>query len=193
MSSKKRHMINSASLLVFVKIHAYNIENQKYQQWQQPTGGGFTEDLLRDLFSQARASPFGGFPFGTEVHPQDARGSDITIGLNISFMDAIKGAKKTIRYQSWKQCSTCTGTGMRPGSKPSNCVTCGGSGERTLNQDGFRIMMPCNRCGGAGVMTKPTDICSTCAGGKRVSTLVSTIYFKDAQSRGYHHRRSTGN
>ena len=43
-------------------------------------------------------------------------------------MDAIRGVKREISFQSKVQCGTCHGTGTKDGKQPKTCHTCNGSG-----------------------------------------------------------------
>jgi molecular chaperone DnaJ len=125
--------------------------------------GGFTgfgvEDIFESFFGGMRTSQRG---------PQ--RGADLRYDLVISFEEAVFGCEKEIEISRWEVCPTCSGTGSAPGTSPSRCPLCHGSGEvRRVQQTifgRFVNVMPCDRCGGKGtVITKP---CPTCSGEGRV-------------------------
>ena len=48
--------------------------------------------------------------------------------MEIDFMEAIEGAKKTVKYAKQEQCGTCSGSGEKPGSRPEICEGCNGTG-----------------------------------------------------------------
>ncbi|MGI9433829.1 MAG: DnaJ C-terminal domain-containing protein [Geminicoccaceae bacterium] len=54
-------------------------------------GGQFDEETLQDLFSEMFGSRGGGSPF-----QRPARGGDLSYKLRISFLEAVKGAKKRV-------------------------------------------------------------------------------------------------
>ena len=44
-------------------------------------------------------------------------------------MEAVKGVEKELKYQAQSTCTTCSGTGAKPGSKSTTCKQCGGRGK----------------------------------------------------------------
>ena len=60
------------------------------------------------------------------------------------------------------QCSTCNGSGAKPGTAPKVCSHCGGRGVIDDNQGFFSLSSPCPQCGGRGVQIE--DPCPTCRG-----------------------------
>jgi len=84
-------------------------------------------------------------------------GSDVETTISIPFMDAVNGCSRTLRIQRHGVCSTCSGSGEKPNSKP--CSNCNGKGVVTRRQGFFEMSFPCPTCGGAG---KPR--CTTCGG-----------------------------
>jgi molecular chaperone DnaJ len=52
--------------------------------------------------------------------------------MEIDFMEAINGAAKNISFSRIDVCGTCKGTKAKPGTSPSNCGSCGGSGFTTI-------------------------------------------------------------
>lgn len=90
------------------------------------------------------------------------RGADLETTLHLDFVDAARGLTTTVHLTSDAPCSTCHGSGARPGTAPSTCTRCGGSGFLHENQGSFSFASPCPTCAGSGVMV--TDPCGTCAG-----------------------------
>jgi len=133
--------------------------------------GGFTfnvEDMggdggLGDLFGSmfGRGAPGRGRSGGTSgVGPR--RGADITAELTVDFKDAVHGLTTTLFLTTDAQCSTCSGSGAKPGTSPVRCSACGGRGAVDDNQGGFSFSSPCRVCGGQG--SRIDDPCPTCRG-----------------------------
>lgn len=129
-------------------------------------GGGFTGDFgdLGDIFS----SFFGG---GQRANPNaPRRGNDASAAVNVSFEEAAKGCKKTIKITKIDNCPDCGGSGAEKGSSPKTCPVCHGSGQVTSVQrtpfGQMRTQHVCDNCRGSGkIVDKP---CRTCAGKGRI-------------------------
>ncbi len=120
------------------------------------TGGGIG-DILGNLFG-GRSGGRGAASRGTG--PQ--RGADLEASLHLDFTDAVRGITTVIHLTSDASCSTCHGTGSRPGSAPTACPQCGGRGVLDDNQGFFSFSQPCPRCAGRGYTID--DPCPTCHG-----------------------------
>ena len=59
---------------------------------------------------------------------QGSKGADIAINLDVDFMEAVQGTKKTISFNRTDTCPTCKGTKCKPGTSASSCGGCGGQG-----------------------------------------------------------------
>lgn len=114
-------------------------------------------DLLGQMFGRSRG---GAGRAGGGVGPQ--RGADVTAQLNLDFEDAATGLTTTLYLTSDAQCSTCSGSGAKPGTHPSVCGICGGRGVVDDNQGLFSFSSPCRNCQGRGSVI--TDPCGTCSG-----------------------------
>ena len=122
-------------------------------------GGGGLGDLFGNMFGRGGAGRGrGGAASG--VGPR--RGSDITAQLTVSFEDAARGITTTLYLTTDAQCSTCHGSGAKPGTSPVMCSACGGRGVVDDNQGMFSFSTPCRVCGGQGVRIE--DPCPTCRG-----------------------------
>jgi molecular chaperone DnaJ len=93
---------------------------------------------------------------------QPRRGRDLETGLNLSFADAMAGVTTTLRVAGRAPCSTCGGSGARPGTMPVACPNCGGRGQIISDQGPFSFAEPCTVCGGTG--RQIPDPCPTCGG-----------------------------
>ena len=124
--------------------------------------GGFA-DLFETFFNG-----FGG------QGPQSSRtqrrgpqqGDDLRYDLNIEFKQAIFGEQREIKIPHLETCITCKGVGAKPGTGPSNCSTCGGSGQvrrATRTPFGnFTQVAECPSCAGVGQII--SDPCASCGG-----------------------------
>ncbi len=120
--------------------------------------GGDIGDVLGQMFRGQRGR--GGGRSSSGVGPQ--RGSDVTAQLNLDFADAATGLTTTLYLTSDAQCSTCSGSGAKPGTHPTVCGLCGGRGVIDDNQGMFSFSSPCRNCQGSGSVI--SDPCATCRG-----------------------------
>jgi molecular chaperone DnaJ len=118
-------------------------------------------DVLGGLFGRGRrrGGPAGtGGVRGTGPH----RGQDLESELHLAFGDAVNGLTTTVHLTSEAACSTCHGSGARPGTTPRTCPTCQGRGVVDDNQGFFSFSSPCPECAGRGYMID--EPCPTCRG-----------------------------
>jgi len=114
-------------------------------------------DLLGGLFSSGRGQSRGGRGAAGPL-----RGADLETELHLSFEDAVHGVTAPVRFRSDAVCSTCHGSGAKPGTTPRACPQCGGSGQVAVDQGPFSFSQVCPNCGGRGQVI--TDPCPTCRG-----------------------------
>lgn len=128
-------------------------------------GGGFTGDFgdLGDIFNSFFGGGFGG---GSRRSNPNAprRGNDATSSVTISFEEAAKGCKKTVKVTKIDNCTECGGSGAKKGTTAKTCPVCHGSGHVTATQrTPFGVMQTqqvCNQCGGSGkIIESPCDVC----------------------------------
>ena len=128
--------------------------------------GGFGNFDFSSSFSDIFEDVFGdlgdfGFSSGRSRRRSNNRGNDLRYDLSIELHDAFTGTEKKIDYTTYKKCKTCSGTGAKPGSKPSSCNYCNGQGKVRSSQGFFTIQQTCPECGGEGEkITNPCDNCS---------------------------------
>ncbi len=116
-------------------------------------------DLLGGLFGRGG----GGRAAGRQQQASRAQqGADLETELSLDFADAVNGLETEIHLTSEATCSTCNGVGSAPGSAPTKCGVCDGSGMQNDNQGFFSMSRPCGQCGGRGSLI--TDPCRTCQG-----------------------------
>ena len=83
--------------------------------WFRGEGGGFTGDFgdLGDIFSSFFGGGFGGG--GRRANPNaPRRGNDTAAAVNLSFEEAAKGCRKTVKVTKIENCKECGGTGNDP-------------------------------------------------------------------------------
>ncbi|KAL8136994.1 hypothetical protein V2J09_002995 [Rumex salicifolius] len=123
-------------------------------------GSGFNpfDDMFRsgfeDIFNMFR-------PGGPSL-----RGQDVKVSLELSFMEAVQGCTKTIKFQTPLPCDACGGTGVPPGTKPETCKQCRGKGMTFMQKGPFSVQTTCMQCGGAGKTF--TSHCRSCRGNRVV-------------------------
>jgi molecular chaperone DnaJ len=115
-------------------------------------------DAVMDMFSDIFGDLFGG---GRRRRGPRA-GRDLQMALEIDLLEAARGVKKEIQIPRAETCSDCSGSGAKPGTRPSQCRRCGGHGVVLQGQGFFRIQQTCGACGGQGAVV--TDPCRTCRG-----------------------------
>ncbi|HEU5170118.1 MAG TPA: molecular chaperone DnaJ [Gemmatimonadales bacterium] len=112
-------------------------------------------------------SIFGG---GSRAQAESRRGQDIRVTVKLTLAEVATGAKRNVRLRTLERCRECAGSGARPGTRPSVCSTCGGTGEvrraaRSMFGQ-FVSVSPCPTCAGEGQVI--ADPCEVCRGDGRV-------------------------
>lgn len=136
--------------------------------------GGFNGVDLGDIFANIFGD-FGGFSGGgssARAGNAPRRGSDITVALEIGFMEACKGVSHDITINVTDECPDCKGSGAKAGTSVKTCPTCNGRGYETIQQRSMFGMMqsqrPCSKCGGKGKVIETP--CPKCAGSGKINT-----------------------
>ncbi|MDP2930908.1 MAG: molecular chaperone DnaJ [Chloroflexota bacterium] len=121
---------------------------------------GFDFGGLGDIFDAF----FGGATTATRQAPQ--RGADLRYTMTLTFEEAAFGSEKELTLSRVENCTLCYGVGAKPGSQPSRCPTCEGSGQvRRVQQNifgRFTNIVTCPQCHGEGRIIK--DPCPQCRG-----------------------------
>lgn len=126
--------------------------------------GGFS-DVFSDIFEDFFGGAAGG---GSQRASRAARGSDLGVEVEISFMEAVRGCEKKVPVHREEVCRTCAGQGAAPGTQKKVCGACRGAGEILAQSGFFSIRRPCHSCAGQGaIIEKP---CGSCRGTGREST-----------------------
>jgi molecular chaperone DnaJ len=129
--------------------------------------GGNINDLFDGLFGSGAGR-------GGSGSAGPRRGQDASADVTLSFEDAVRGVTMPLRLSGPATCTTCKGSGARPGTSPRRCPTCGGSGSVSRNQGAFGFSEPCVDCRGSGQLID--DPCPECRGtGTTTQTRTITV------------------
>ena len=133
-------------------------------------GGGFggfdfSGANFSDIFGDIFGDFFGGGRRG-RGNTGPMKGSNIRTSVRISFEEAVFGVDKEIELTLKDECTTCHGSGAKPGTSPETCTKCGGKGQVVFTQQSFfgtvRNVQTCPDCNGTGKVIK--EKCDDCHG-----------------------------
>ncbi len=126
---------------------------------QRGGGGGFgSADAFGDMFGDVFGDIFGASRRGGGR--QVYRGADLRYDLELNLEQAVFGDAVNIEFTTLGECDKCSGSGAAPGSKTTNCETCGGQGQVHMRQGPFAVQQACPRCKGRGkIISQPCDPC----------------------------------
>ncbi len=121
-------------------------------------GGDGFGDIFETFFGSS--SPFGGQRAPSGPPP----GPNVETSVRLEFADAVFGLTADVKGRTAVNCEVCEATGAAPGTSPTQCNTCGGTGEvRSVRNTLLGQMMTtgaCHTCGGSGqLIAEPCDIC----------------------------------
>lgn len=128
-------------------------------------GNGMGVDIdLEDILGSVFGGGFGG-GFNSSKKQGPTKGADLRYNMNISFEEAAFGTTKQINITRNEKCSTCNGSGAKPGTNPITCDKCGGKGKVQSMQNTimgtFSTVKTCDKCGGTGkIIPSPCEQCS---------------------------------
>ena len=128
--------------------------------------GGFAEafgDIFGDVFGGGRQQGGRG-QGGRQVY----RGGDLSYAMEVTLEEAAHGKDAQIRIPSWDDCTTCHGSGAKPGTKVVTCTTCHGHGQVQMRQGFFSVQQTCPTCRGNGKLIP--EPCSACMGVGKTKT-----------------------
>lgn len=142
----------------------------QYDRFGHAGMGSMGEDFasginIQDIFGDIFGDFFGGGSGGRKRSSRVERGSDLRFGLSIKFEEAAFGVEKELNIERSESCSTCSGSGAKPGSKKETCNACRGSGEIRMQKGFFAIAQTCPTCKGQG--SRISDPCGKCRGSGR--------------------------
>ncbi len=116
------------------------------------------QDMFSDFFGGGFG--FGGQQSGRRRRPE--RGQDVRVAKELSLAEAMVGGKHEVVVRGPVPCETCQGKGAKPGTSPTKCSQCRGTGQVTAQRGFIMFSSPCARCRGTG--TYIAEPCETCSG-----------------------------
>ncbi|MGN8630098.1 molecular chaperone DnaJ [Blautia sp. HCP3S3_G3] len=133
-------------------------------------GGGFggfdfNGADMGDIFGDIFGDLFGG---GSRRRANNGpmKGANLRARVNITFEEAVFGCDKELEIMLKDECSTCHGTGAKPGTQPITCPRCNGEGQIVYTQQSMfgmvRNVQTCPDCQGSGKVIK--EKCTVCRG-----------------------------
>ena len=135
-------------------------------------GGGDMGDIFGDIFGDL----FGGGGSRRRANNGPMKGANLRAVVHITFEEAVFGCQKELEINLKDTCTTCHGTGAKPGTSPETCSKCNGTGQITYTQQtmfgSVRNVTTCPDCNGTGKIIR--DKCTACHGtgytssGKRI-------------------------
>lgn len=94
------------------------------------------------------------------------QGADLQYTMILDFEESIFGKETDIMIPRDEECTTCHGSGAKPGTKPKSCSHCNGSGQLNTEQNTpfGRVVnrRVCHHCNGTGKIIP--EKCATCSG-----------------------------
>lgn len=128
--------------------------------------GGFDFGDMGDIFGDIFGDLFGGGRSRQRSANEPRRGQNLHTSIHIKFEEACFGCEKEIELNLKDECSTCYGSGAKPGSSPVTCSKCGGKGQIVYTQNSMfgmvRNVQTCPDCHGTGKIIM--DKCPDCRG-----------------------------
>lgn len=129
-------------------------------------GFDFNSADFGDIFGDIFGDLFGGGRRGGRANNGPMKGANLRTSVRITFEEAVFGVDKEIELTLKDECTTCRGTGAKPGTSPETCPKCGGKGQVVFSQQSFfgtvRNVQTCPDCGGSGKIVK--EKCTDCHG-----------------------------
>ena len=124
--------------------------------------GNFFKDLgeeasgwFSELFAKEEARP-------SEKKGGTRRREPLVREIEVSFEEAVNGARKDFAFKYDQFCRACRGTGSKEAGTPRRCAVCQGRGTVPVMQGGFSRSSPCPQCKGRGNFT--SNPCNSCKG-----------------------------
>ena len=131
--------------------------------------GGDMGDIFGDIFGGMFG---GGSRGGARQANRPTQGSHIRARIHVTFEEAVFGTSKKIEITLKDECTTCHGTGAKPGTSPETCPKCQGRGQVVFTQQSMfgtvQNVQTCPDCHGTGKIIR--EKCPDCAGTGYISS-----------------------
>ena len=129
-------------------------------------GFDFNGADMGDIFGDIFGDLFGGGGRTRRANNGPMKGANLRARVNITFEEAVFGCEKELEIVLKDECTTCHGTGAKPGTSPVTCPKCKGQGQIVYTQQSMfgmvRNVQVCPDCYGTGKIIK--DKCTSCRG-----------------------------
>ncbi|MEX2439971.1 MAG: molecular chaperone DnaJ [Actinomycetota bacterium] len=143
---------------------------QRYDAYGSEGGPGFRFGDVQDIFDMFFGTGGGSGGRRTQQRTRTQRGEDLFAVVQLTFSEAAFGAHRDLEVERAVVCGTCEGSGAEPGTAPTTCQVCGGSGQvQQVRRSIFGELVsagPCGTCEGTG--RQIASPCPTCEGHGRV-------------------------
>ena len=129
-------------------------------------GFDFNGADMGDIFGDIFGDLFGGGGRTRRANNGPMKGANLRARVNITFEEAVFGCEKELEIVLKDECTTCHGTGAKPGTSPVTCPKCKGQGQIVYTQQSMfgmvRNVQTCPDCNGSGQIIR--NKCSDCSG-----------------------------
>ena len=126
---------------------------------------------MGDIFGDIFGDLFGGGRRSARANNGPMKGANLRTSIRITFEEAVFGCDKELELTLKDECSTCHGSGAKPGSSATTCSKCNGQGQVTFTQQSLfgmvRNVQTCPDCRGTGKIIK--EKCPDCYGSGFIS------------------------
>lgn len=151
---------------------AYDVLSDPQQRAAYDRGGDSMGGFgLGDIFDAF----FGGGARRSGPRSRASRGQDALVRLDLDLKDVMFGTHRDVEIATAVRCETCEGSCCAPGTSPTTCSVCHGTGEVTRQVRSVLGPMvttsPCGSCQGYGSIIEHP--CQTCHGQGRVRAQVT--------------------
>jgi molecular chaperone DnaJ len=155
------------------KRRQYDNARMGIGSWSSPWGSPFAstiEDIFETFFGGGAVSA------RTRQRSRAQPGQSIEMLVELSLEEVVFGAHRTLEFERLEPCEACNGQGAEPGTEPTRCDRCQGSGQvqearrtvlgslvtsypcRTCQATGWIISDPCKSCRGSGQQAENVSI-----------------------------------
>lgn len=166
------------------KRREYDTYGQTSEQMGRNGGGGGGGGFSQNWQYRSNINPEELFRsmFGDAFHQESQEFTDSNYGfatsqevsMNLTFAQAARGVNKDINVNIMDTCPTCSGSKCEPGTKPTRCQYCNGTGMETISTGPFVMRSTCRYCQGSRMHVK--NPCKDCNGkGQKVQRKKVTV------------------
>lgn len=148
--------------------YAYEVLSDDERRRQYDTGGQQGDQFggFGDIFNAF----FGGGSGSRGPASRAQRGQDALLRIEVSLREVVFGVTRSVEVDTAVVCETCGGSCCQPGTAPTRCDLCHGTGQIQRQVQSLLGTMvtavPCTRCRGFGTVIESP--CQACSGQGRV-------------------------